>query len=110
MFISMVELFLVISFIKHVLSRFNNNKLTLHHSLTSSNTVKILVFKLEFVTFTQLSYRKTTVLNLLFIMFGKSVLQRMKIRGPRTDPCTTPCFILPHRRGIIIMILSIYCP
>ena len=45
MLISMVELFLVINCIKHVLSKFYNNKLTLHLSLTCSNTVKISVFK-----------------------------------------------------------------
>ena len=32
----------------------------------------------------------------------------MKSRDPRIDPCRMPCFILPHRRDIIIMKLSIY--
>ena len=73
----MVEIFLVINCIKHVLSKFYNNKLTLHYSLTCSNTVKISVFKsvaLEFVIITLLSSAKRTVLDLLLIMFGKSFI------------------------------------
>ena len=71
----MVMLLLIIICIKHVLSKFNNNKLTLNHSLTCSNSVKISVFKsvaLLFVTITVVLSVKRTVLDLLLIMFGKS--------------------------------------
>jgi len=28
--------------------------------------------------------------------FGKSLMYRRKNKGPKTDPCGTPCFTLDH--------------
>ena len=51
---------------------------------------------LESVTSVLISSAKSTMLLYSGIIFGKSLIYNMNSRGPRTEPCGTPCLISSH--------------
>jgi hypothetical protein len=46
----------------------------------------------------------------VFIVGGRSFIYIMKSKGPKIDPCGTPCFTVPHlEKNFSNDLISVFC-
>jgi len=55
-----------------------------------------------------LSSAKIVGAEVLFIILGKSFIYKRKSRGPKTEPCGTPCLTLAQSETLLPFLLSLY--
>ena len=46
--------------------------------------------------------------HILFIILGKSFIYKRKSRGPKTEPCRTPCLTLDQFQTLLLFSLPLY--
>ena len=46
--------------------------------------------------------------EVLFIILGKPLTYKRKSKGPRTEPCGTPCLTLAQLETLLLFSLSLY--
>jgi len=46
--------------------------------------------------------------EVLFIILGKSFIYKRKSRGPKIEPCGTPCLTLAQSETLLLLSLSLY--
>ena len=62
--------------------------------------------KLEWVNKILVSSAKIIGAEVLFIILGKSFIYKRKSRGPKIEPCGTPCLTLAQYETLLLLSLS----
>jgi hypothetical protein len=90
---------IIVNFIIFVLSRFRASLLAANHLLIRGKTMfdnmqKSSRFLLEIIML--VSSANIMGIAKVFIVGDRSFIYVMKSKGPKIDPCGTPCFIVPQ--------------
>ena len=66
--------------------------------------------RLEPVNKILVSSAKIIGVEVLFIILGKSFVYKRKSRGPKIEPCGSPCLTLAQFETLLLFSLSLYIP
>jgi len=64
--------------------------------------------KLEGVNKILVSSAKIIGAEVLFIILGKSFMYKRKSRGPKIEPCGTPCLTVAQSETLLLFLLPLY--